>query len=152
MREVLAAAELLQEFGVYADVWSVTSFNELNREGNAVARWNMLHPEKKPRLSYVESCLGKTKGPVVAATDYMKSYADQIREQVGRRYTVLGTDGFGRSDTREHLRHFFEVDRHFVAVAVLSGLVADNMIDVTVVKEAISKFGIDPEKPDPSTV
>ncbi|HAK52626.1 MAG TPA: pyruvate dehydrogenase (acetyl-transferring), homodimeric type [Gammaproteobacteria bacterium] len=152
LREVLAAAELLQEFGVYADVWSVTSFNELNREGNAVARWNMLHPEKKPRLSYVESCLGKTKGPVVAATDYMKSYADQIREQVGRRYTVLGTDGFGRSDTREHLRHFFEVDRHFVAVAVLSGLVADNMIDVTVVKEAISKFGIDPEKPDPSTV
>ena len=152
LREVLAAAELLQEFGVHADVWSVTSFNELSREGNAVARWNMLHPEKKPKLSYVESCLGKTKGPVVAATDYMKSYADQIREQVGRRYTVLGTDGFGRSDTRERLRHFFEVDRHFIAVAALNGLVADNMIDVNVVKEAILKFGIDPEKPDPATV
>jgi pyruvate dehydrogenase E1 component len=152
LREVLEAAVLLEEFGVSADIWSVTSFNELNREGDATVRWNLLHPEETPRLSYVEECLGPTKGPVVAATDYMKSYADQIREYVGRRYTVLGTDGFGRSDTRERLRHFFEVDRYFVTVAALNSLAQENVIDVGVVKEAISKFGIDPEKPDPSRV
>ena len=152
LREILEAAVLLEEFGVSADIWSVTSFNELNREGDATARWNILHPEEKPRLSYVEECLGPTKGPVIAATDYMKSYADQIREYVGRRYTVLGTDGFGRSDTRERLRHFFEVDRHFITVAALSSLAQENVIDVSVVKEAINKFGIDPEKPDPSRV
>jgi len=152
LREIQEAAVLLEEFGVSADIWSVTSFNELNREGDATARWNILHPEETPRLSYVEECLGPTKGPVIAATDYMKSYADQIREYVGRRYTVLGTDGFGRSDTRERLRHFFEVDRHFIAVAALSSLAQENVIDVSVVKDAIDKFGIDPEKPDPSRV
>ena len=152
LREIQEAAVLLEEFGVAADIWSVTSFNELNREGVATARWNILHPEETPRLSYVEECLGPTKGPVIAATDYMKSYADQIREYVGRRYTVLGTDGFGRSDTRERLRHFFEVDRHFIAVAALSSLAQENVIDVSVVKDAIDKFGIDPEKPDPSRV
>jgi pyruvate dehydrogenase E1 component len=152
LREIQEAAVLLEEFGVSADIWSVTSFNELNREGVATARWNILHPEETPRLSYVEECLGPTKGPVIAATDYMKSYADQIREYVGRRYTVLGTDGFGRSDTRERLRHFFEVDRHFIAAAALSSLAQENVIDVSVVKDAIDKFGIDPEKPDPSRV
>jgi pyruvate dehydrogenase E1 component len=152
LREIQEAAVLLEEFGVSADIWSVTSFNELNREGDATARWNILHPEETPRLSYVEECLGPTKGPVIAATDYMKSYADQIREYVGRRYTVLGTDGFGRSDTRERLRHFFEVDRHFIAVAALSSLTQENVIDVSVVKDAIDKFGIDPEKPDPRRV
>ncbi len=152
LREIQEAAVLLEEFGVAADIWSVTSFNELNREGVATARWNILHPEETPRLSYVEECLGPTKGPVIAATDYMKSYADQIREYVGRRYTVLGTDGFGRSDTRERLRHFFEVDRHFIAAAALSSLAQENVIDVSVVKDAIDKFGIDPEKPDPSRV
>lgn len=152
LREIQEAAVLLEAFGVSADIWSVTSFNELNREGDATARWNILHPEEQPRLSYVEECLGPTKGPVIAATDYMKSYADQIREYVGRRYTVLGTDGFGRSDTRERLRHFFEVDRHFIAVAALSSLAQENVIDVSVVKDAINEFGIDPEKPDPSRV
>lgn len=152
LREIQEAAVLLEEFGVSADIWSVTSFNELNREGVATARWNILHREETPRLSYVEECLGPTKGPVIAATDYMKSYADQIREYVGRRYTVLGTDGFGRSDTRERLRHFFEVDRHFIAAAALSSLAQENVIDVSVVKDAIDKFGIDPEKPDPSRV
>jgi pyruvate dehydrogenase E1 component len=152
LREIQEAAVLLEEFGVSADIWSVTSFNELNREGDATARWNILHPEETPRLSYVEECLGPTKGPVIAATDYMKSYADQIREYVGRRYTVLGTDGFGRSDTRERLRHFFEVDRHFIAAAALSSLAQENVIDVSVVKDAIDKFGIDPEKPDPRRV
>ena len=112
----------------------------------------MLHPKEKPKQSHVERCLSKTKGPVVAASDYMKSYADQIREYVGRGYTVLGTDGFGRSDTRERLRHFFEVNRYFITVGALSGLAKENMIDVGVVNEAISKFGIDPEKPDPATV
>ena len=152
LREVLAAAELLQEFGVDADIWSVTSFNELSRDGNATTRWNMLHPKEKPRQSHVERCLSKTKGPVVAASDYVKSYADQIREYIGRSYMVLGTDGFGRSDTRERLRHFFEVDRYFILVGALSSLAKENMIDVAVVDEAISKFGIDPEKPDPATV
>ena len=152
LREVLAAAELLQEFGVDADIWSVTSFNELSRDGNATTRWNMLHPKEKPRQSHVERCLSKTKGPVVAASDYVKSYADQIREYIGRSYMVLGTDGFGRSDTRERLRHFFEVDRYFILVGALSSLAKENMIDVAVVDEAISKFGIDPEKPDPTTV
>jgi len=151
LREVIAAAEILKtEFGVDADVWSATSFNELRREGLSTARWNMLHPEEKPKLSYVEQCLGKTKGPVIAATDYVKSYADQIREFIPASYTVLGTDGFGRSDSRERLRHFFEVDRYFVTVAALSALVKDNLLPPGVVSEAIKKFNINPEKPDPA--
>jgi pyruvate dehydrogenase E1 component len=151
LREVIAAAEILKtEFGVDADVWSATSFNELRREGLSTARWNMLHPEEKPKLSYVEQCLGKTHGPVIAATDYVKSYADQIREFIPADYTVLGTDGFGRSDSRERLRHFFEVDRYFVTVAALSALVKDNVLPPGVVSEAIKKFNINPEKPDPA--
>jgi pyruvate dehydrogenase E1 component len=151
LREVIAAAEILKtEFGVDADVWSATSFNELRREGLSTTRWNMLHPEEKPKLSYVEQCLGKAKGPVIAATDYVKSYADQIREFIPANYTVLGTDGFGRSDSRERLRHFFEVDRYFVTVAALSALVKDNVLPPGVVSEAIKKFNINPEKPDPA--
>jgi pyruvate dehydrogenase E1 component len=151
LREVIAAAEILKtEFGVDADIWSATSFNELRREGLSTTRWNMLHPEEKPKLSYVEQCLGKTKGPVIAATDYVKSYADQIREFIPADYTVLGTDGFGRSDSRERLRHFFEVDRYFVTVAALSALVKDNVLPPGVVSEAIKKFNINPEKPDPA--
>jgi pyruvate dehydrogenase E1 component len=151
LREVIAAAEILKtEFGVDADIWSATSFNELRREGLSTTRWNMLHPEEKPKLSYVEQCLGKTKGPVIAATDYVKSYADQIREFIPADYTVLGTDGFGRSDSRERLRHFFEVDRYFVTVAALSALVKDNVLPPGVVSAAIKKFNINPEKPDPA--
>lgn len=153
LREVIAAADLLrEEFDVTADIWSVTSFNELNRDGVATARWNMLHPDEPPRTSYVENCLSETRGPVIAASDYMKNYGDQIREFVGRNYTVLGTDGFGRSDTRERLRYFFEVDRHFITVAALNALAQENMVDMSVVKKAMSRFGIDPEKPDPVTV
>lgn len=149
--ESIAAAELLKsEFGVDADIWSVTSFNELKREGDSVSRWNMLHPEDEPRHSHVEQCLMNMKGPVIATTDYMKNYAEQVREYVGGTYTVLGTDGFGRSDTREKLRRFFEVDRYFITVAALDGLVKENVVDGTLVKEAIAKFGIDPEKPEPS--
>ncbi len=150
LREVIAAAEILKsEFDVDADIWSVPSFNQLRREGMATARWNMLHPEEKPRVSYVEECLGKTRGPVVASTDYMKNYADQIRDYIKGTYTVLGTDGFGRSDSRERLRHFFEVDRYFITVAALSAMVEDNIVDSSVVSEALDKFNIDPDKPDP---
>ncbi len=153
LRESIAAADILQkDFGVTADIWSVTSFNELRREGLSVHRWNMLHPQEAPRLSYVEECLDGTKGPVIASTDYMKAYADQIREFVPGRYSVLGTDGFGRSDTRERLRKFFEVDRYYIAVAALSALVQENVIDAGQVTKAIELYGIDPEKPDPVTL
>jgi pyruvate dehydrogenase E1 component len=124
LREVMAAGDLLAEdFGVNADVWSVTSFTELRRDGIETDRWNLLHPKDEPRRSYVEQCLAGREGPAVAATDYMRSFADQIRPFVGERpYKVLGTDGFGRSDYRVHLRRFFEVDRYHVAVAALVAL------------------------------
>ena len=151
LREVIEAAAILKaDFDVDADVWSATSFNELRRDGLITSRWNMLHPEETPRQSFVEECLEGTKGPVVASTDYMKSYADQIREFISGTYTVLGTDGFGRSDTRERLRHFFEVDRYFIVVAALTALVEDNVVDVGQVAAAIKKFGIDPEKVNPA--
>jgi pyruvate dehydrogenase E1 component len=150
LREVIAAAEILKaDFGVESDIWSVTSFNELRKEGLATTRWNLLHPEDTPKVSYVNECLDKTVGPVIASTDYMKSYADQIRDYVPRRYAVLGTDGFGRSDTREKLREFFEVDRHFVALAALSALAEENIIETKIVSQAIERFGINPEKPHP---
>ena len=154
LREVIAGAELLErEHGVAADVWSVTSFNELRRDGLAVQRWNMLHPEAEPRLSHVEQCLKDRPGPVVAATDYMKTFADQIRAFLpNRNYSVLGTDGFGRSDTREQLRRFFEVDRHYVAVASLKALADQEALPPTRVTEAIRKYGINVEKPDPTKV
>ncbi len=153
LREVLAAAELLKsDYGVAADVWSVTSFNELRRDALDCRRWNMLHPAEAPRASHVERCLQDTAGPVVAASDYMRAYADQIREFVPRRYRVLGTDGFGRSDTRAQLRRFFEVDRHYVAVAALSALAEDGRLPVTTVTEAIQRYGVDPDKPNPVTV
>ena len=123
LREVIAAAALLEEdFGVGADIWSAPSFNELARDGHATLRWNLLHPEDQPRKPYVTECLEAQAGPVIAATDYMRLYADQIRAFVPQRYVVLGTDGYGRSDTREKLRRHFEVDRHCVAVAALKAL------------------------------
>ncbi|MDE2309990.1 MAG: pyruvate dehydrogenase (acetyl-transferring), homodimeric type, partial [Betaproteobacteria bacterium] len=153
LREVIAAAELLEkDFGVAADVWSVTSFNELRREGLDCERWNMLHPEARRRASYVEQCLAPRNGPVVAATDYIKSYADQIRPYIPGRYKVLGTDGFGRSDTRKKLRRFFEVDRHYVAVAALKALADEGTIDAKVVSKAIHLYNINPDKPNPVTV
>jgi pyruvate dehydrogenase E1 component len=153
LNEVLQAQEMLAvNYGVAADVWSVTSYTELRREALDADRWNMLHPEEAPRTCHVEDCLEGTRGPVIAATDYMKNHAGQIRAFVGRHYTVLGTDGFGRSDTRERLRHFFEVDRYYITVAALSALVQENRLDAGTVKEAISRFGIDPDKPDPVIV
>jgi pyruvate dehydrogenase E1 component len=154
LREVIAAADLLRDdFDVDADIWSVTSFNELRREGLDTERWNMLHPDKKPKSSYVEQCLKDTKGPIIAATDYMKIYADQIRNFIqDRPYTVLGTDGFGRSDTRQKLRKHFEVNRYYVAVAALKTLADDKQIPASKVTEAIKKYKLDPEKPNPVTV
>lgn len=150
LREVIAASEILQsEHQVNADIWSVTSFNELRREALSVARWNMLHPTQPERLSHVGNCLNGRSGPVIAASDFMKIYADQIREFVPGKYRVLGTDGFGRSDTRQKLRHFFEVDRFYITVATLKALAEDGKISQQQVVDAIQKYGIDPEKPDP---
>jgi pyruvate dehydrogenase E1 component len=150
LREVQAAAEILSaQFDVHGNVWSVTSFGELRKDGLATSRWNLLHPAEKPRLSHVETLLGKTSGPVVAATDYMKAQADQIREFVPRTYRVLGTDGFGRSDTRARLRHFFEVDRYFIALAALKALADDGQVPFATVNKAMKSFNIDPEKSDP---
>ena len=152
-REAMAAAELLRrDWGVESDLWSCPSFTELAREGQATARWNMLHPTDKQKLSHVEQCLKDTRGPVIAATDYIRAFADQIRAFVPRRYVVLGTDGFGRSDTREKLRHFFEVDRNWVTVAALKALADDGQIDAAKVAEAIGKYGLDVSKPNPITV
>jgi pyruvate dehydrogenase E1 component len=150
MGEVRAAAELLlNDHGVAADIWSATSFNELGREAQSIQRWNMMHPDQKPRQSYVQKCLAKQEGPVIAATDYMKSYADQIRSEIEGTYIVLGTDGFGRSDSRENLRSYFEVDRYYVTYAALAGLVEQGELKVDVLKQAIKKYGIDPDKIDP---
>ncbi len=150
LREVRKAAEYLRkEYKVSVDVWSATSMNELARDGQAVERWNMLHPEAKPRLSYVQQCLQEREGPVIAATDYMKIYSDQIRGFVTAPYRVLGTDGFGRSDSREKLRTFFEVNYKYVTVAALTELVKAGQIKAAVVSEAIKKLGLDPEKINP---
>jgi len=152
LREVIAAAELLEkDWGVSADVWSATSFNELRRDGLNAHRWNMLHPEDKPKQSYVEQCLKKAEGPVVASTDYMKAFADQIRAFVPQRFVALGTDGFGRSDSREALRRHFEVDRYYVVLAALKALADDGKLPAAKASEAIKKYGIDVNKPNPLT-
>ena len=153
LREVMAAADLLRDdFKVNADIWSATSFNELRRDGMSAERWSLLHPSKPRRKSYLETALEGHAGPVVAATDYMRSFADQVRSQIPRRYVVLGTDGFGRSDYRVKLRKFFEVNRYYVAVAALKALADDGEIKPEVVDQAIKKYGLDTERPDPWTV
>lgn len=153
LREVIAAAELLEkDWGVSPDVWSVTSFTELRREGLDAERWNMLNPEKKPRLSYVAECLAKSEGPVISSTDYMKSFADQIRNFVPQRFVSLGTDGYGRSDSREALRSFFEVDRYYVVLAALKALADEGGLPASKATEAIKKYKIDANRPNPTTV
>ena len=156
LREVIAAAELLKDdWGVSADLWSATSYNELRRDGMAAERWNLLHPTELRRKSWVETCLEGNEGPVIASTDYMRNYADQVREYVqaaGRRYVVLGTDGFGRSDYRVKLRRFFEVDRFYVTVAALKALADEGTLKPAVVAEAIAKYGLDTERAAPWTV
>jgi pyruvate dehydrogenase E1 component len=153
LREVIAAADLLAaDFDITADIWSVPSFTELRREGLDVERWNMLHPTQPSRRSHVEVCLAERQGPVIAASDYMKAFADQIRPFVPQRYRVLGTDGFGRSDYRRSLRSFFEVDRHFIAVAALKALADEGAVPASAAADAIKRYGIDPEKPNPARV
>jgi pyruvate dehydrogenase E1 component len=156
LREVMAAAELLEaDWGIAADVWSATSFTELRRDGLAADRWNLLHPEAKPRVPYLTEVLQKRPaGPVIAASDYVKTFADQVRQFVpkDRSYRVLGTDGFGRSDSRAKLRHFFEVNRYFTVIAALKALADQGEGKAKAVAEALKKYGIDPEKADPTTV
>jgi len=151
LREVLAAQDLLAaDWGVASDAWSVTSFNELRRDGLAVERYNRLHPTEEKRASYVEQCLEAEGGAVIAATDYMKLFAEQIRQWVPvKDYKVLGTDGFGRSDSRKQLRHFFEVDRHWVVITALQALVERGELQMSVLTEAMQRFGIDADKPNP---
>jgi pyruvate dehydrogenase E1 component len=153
LREVLAAAELLErDYGVPADVYSVTSFSELRKNALEVERWNLLHPMGPPRQAYVQQALGEREGPFVAASDYMKTVPDQIRQWIPGHYSVLGTDGFGRSDSRAELRRFFEVDRHYVVIAALKALADDGKLDMHTVTRAMEAFGIDPEKPNPLSV
>lgn len=153
LREVREAAHILRdEFGVESDVWSIPSINELKREAMETYRWNMLHPNDEPRESYVEQCLAGHEGPVIASTDYMRMFADQLREYIPRRYKVLGTDGYGRSDTRAKLRSFFEVNSHYVVVAALKALQEEGKVKASVVAQAIQKFNIDPDKAAPWTL
>ena len=153
LREVIAAAELLdKDFGIPSDIWSVTSFNELRRDALEVERWNQLHPESEARKCYVEECLDGRSGPFIAATDYMKIIPDQIQRWVPGRFITLGTDGYGRSDARAALRQHFEVDKRFIAAAALKALADEGAIDQKTVSEAIEKYGIDPDRPDPVTL
>jgi pyruvate dehydrogenase E1 component len=153
LREVLAAADLLRDdWNVVADVWSATSFTLLHRDGEAAARWNLLHPADAPKRAYVAAQLDGHDGPVVAATDYVKTFAEQIRPFVERRFHALGTDGYGRSDTRKKLRDFFEVDRRWIAVASLKALADEGAIERAKVVDAVGRYGIDPSKPEPTTV
>ncbi|HAT1596457.1 TPA: pyruvate dehydrogenase (acetyl-transferring), homodimeric type [Legionella pneumophila] len=150
LREVIKAAEMLEkDFSITSDIWSVTSFNELRKEGLAVERYNNMHPKNKPQESYVTSQLKGRRGPVIATTDYMRIYADQIRPFVPNRYITLGTDGYGRSDTRTQLRHFFEVDAKFVVLTALNALVAEGTLDKTKVVDAMKRYNINPDKLDP---
>ena len=152
-REVIHAAELLkQDWGVEADLWGCPSFNELARDGQDAQRWNMLHPLEAPRLSHVEQKLAGTTGPVIAATDYIKLFAEQIRPFVKRTYVTLGTDGFGRSDTRAKLRHHFEVCHHWIVLAALKALADDGAIPREKVAAALVKYELDPNKPNPLSV
>ena len=150
LNEVREAALILKEtYSVESDIWSLTSVNEITREGQQVDRWNLLHPESKPKRAYLSEQLDGAEGPVIIATDYMKNYAEQMRKYIDKPLTVLGTDGFGRSDSREALRSFFEVDRYFITVAALKSLADEGSIKHSVVSEAIKSFGIDPEKANP---
>ena len=154
LREAIAAAELLEEdFSIKANVWSVTSFSELRREGLDKERWSLMHPDRPKATSYLEDILGGMPGPIIAATDNMKVVADQVRQFLpGKHFVALGTDGYGRSDRRTELRRFFEVNRHYIVLASLKALADEGKIAVAQVAEAMEKYGIDPEKPNPMTV
>jgi pyruvate dehydrogenase E1 component len=150
LREAIFAAELLEkDFGVTADIWSCPSFTELRRDGFDAERWNRFHPEDEQRKPYVTQLLEGRNGPAIAATDYVRAYADQIRAFVPMKYTVLGTDGFGRSDTRANLRRFFEVDRYYIAHAAIAALAAEGKMNSKDVARAIKQYKIDSEKANP---
>jgi pyruvate dehydrogenase E1 component len=153
LREAIAAAALLRDdFGIAADVWSATSFSELARDGIATERWNLLHPTEPQRKSWVTEQLSGHRGPVIAATDYVRAVAEQIRPYVPGGYRVLGTDGFGRSDLRERLRRHFEVDRGFIAATALKALCDEGRVPPSTVRLALEKYGISPEKPHPAKI
>jgi pyruvate dehydrogenase E1 component len=150
LNEALKAQQILAGYNVAADVWSVTSYQELYRDGHAVERWNRLHPGEKRRVPYVARCLGDTTGAIVAASDYVKVLFDGIDQWLPRRLVALGTDGFGRSDSRAALRDFFEVDARFITLAALSELASDGSVPANLVQKAIKDLGINPEKPNPA--
>ena len=152
LREVIEAQKILEnDYGVSADVWSVTSFNELRKDALEADRWNRMNPDKPQKESHITKHLKKAEGPIIASTDYMKSFAEQIAVFLPHKFVALGTDGFGRSDSRENLRHFFEVDRHYVVVATLKALSDEGKIKSSIVTDAIKKFKLDPNKPNPVT-
>ena len=151
LREMIAGAEILQnEYNIDSEIWSVTSFNELRKDGLEVERFNLLNPEKEQKKSYVEMCLGKTEGPILAASDYMRMNSDQIRHYVNKSFYSLGTDGFGRSDTRKNLRRFFEVDKEHIVAYGLSVLAKEQLLPSKYASEAIKKYKINPDKPMPT--
>jgi len=151
LREMLAAAEVLsKDYGVDSDVWSVTSFNELRREGMEIERKNLLNPGEKPEKSYVQKCLSKRDGPIIAASDYMRTYADQIRPYLSKPFYSFGTDGYGRSDSRKKLRKFFEVDKEHIVTYALSALAKEQLIPSKYAEKAMKKYNIDKEKPIPT--
>ena len=153
MGEVLAAAELLEkDWNIKPEIWNVTSFSELRREAEEKERWNLVNPGKKYKNSHLEKCLSKNKIPTVAVSDYVKMVAEQISPFVPEKYYALGTDGFGRSDTRENLRHFFEVDRYYIVLKAIRALEYDGKIDQLITEAVIQKYSIDPKKPNPITV
>ena len=151
LNEALKAQQILgEQYDVAADVWSVTSYQELYRDGHAADRWNRMHPGEPPRVPYVTECLAATEGCIVAASDYVKALPDAIDQWTQRRVTSLGTDGFGRSEGRTALRDFFEVDARHIVVATLNDLARDGVLDATIVQQAIGDLGIDPEKSNPA--
>ena len=151
LREMISAAEILQkDYQIDSEIWSVTSFNELRKDGMEVERYNLLNPDKEPKISFVEQCLGKTEGPIMAASDYMRMNSDQIRPYTNKSFYSLGADGFGRSDTRKNLRKFFEVDKEHIVTYGLSILAKEQLIASKHAKEAMKKYNIDGNKPMPT--
>ena len=151
LREVMDAAEILsKEYGIDSDIWSVTSFNELRKEGMETERWNLLNPNEKQKKSYIEKCLSKRDGPIIAASDYIRSFSDQLRPYVQKPFYSFGTDGYGRSDTRKQLRKFFEVDKEHIVAYTLSALAKEQLIPSKYAEKAIKKYKIDKEKAFPT--
>ena len=151
LREIIAAAEILsEEYNIDSDVWSVTSFNELRKDGMNIERKNLLHPSEKPEKSYIEKCLGKREGMIIAASDYIRTYVDQIRPYISKSFYSFGTDGYGRSDGRKKLRRFFEVDKEHIVTYALSALAKEQLIPSKHAEKAIKKYNIDKDKPIPT--